>query len=454
MPLSLLTINYKTTPVELREKLALSASHLPEFLKEAQSGTGLRELMVLSTCNRVEYYFVTPQPEQGFARLMDWLNRRFLVEPGVLEPSSVKLEDLSALTHLFRVGCALESMVIGEPQILGQLKDAYRLAGDSKTTGPELSSLMPRVFHTAKRVRTETGISRFAVSISYVAAELAARIFESLEDRTVLVIGAGEMAELAVTHLRKKGVSRLIITNRTYANGVALAEKFDGEAVRFEDLQEHLPRADIVLSSTGARGYVVDQDMVRTALKSRRGSPMFLIDIAVPRDIDPKVNDLADAYLYDIDDLQTAADANRKEREKEAQAAQGIIEEEILRYHQWRSANQISPMVTALRAHFAETGAAEMQKTLARLGHLTEEDTEQIRRMVHGLVNKLLHLPSTRLKALGDDPNGPLYAEALRHMFDLSVSIKNTDIGHESGDTSTQPNVVRFPASTKPTGGG
>ncbi|MDH4248577.1 MAG: glutamyl-tRNA reductase, partial [Deltaproteobacteria bacterium] len=417
-------------------------------------GTGFKELMVLSTCNRVEYYFVDGQPEAGFVRLLEWLNRRFLVEPGALEPSSVKLEDQVALIHLFRVACALESMVIGEPQILGQLKDAYRLAGESTTLGPELNGLMPRVFHAAKRVRSETGISRFAVSISYVAAELAARIFESLENRTVLVIGAGEMAELAVTHLRKKGVSRLIITNRTFANGVALAEKFGGEAVRFEDLSEYLSQADIVLSSTGARGYVIDQDRVRAALKARRGNPMFFIDIAVPRDIDPKVNDLADAYLYDIDDLQSAADANRKEREKEAQAAQLIIEDELSRYFQWRSANQVSPLVTALRTHFLDTGAIEMEKGLSRLRHLPQEDTEQVRRLVHNLLNKLLHVPSTRLKALGEDPNAPLYAEALRHMFDLSTHPPASGPTEAPGKNPAQPKIVPFPAGTKPSGGG
>ncbi|MDH5750847.1 MAG: glutamyl-tRNA reductase [Deltaproteobacteria bacterium] len=453
MTLSLLSLNYKTTPVELREKLAISAAHLPEIIQEARQGADLEELMILSTCNRVEYYLVDNPEGNGTARLAEWLNHRFLVEPGELDHSALFLDNQSALTHLFRVACALESMVVGEPQILGQLKDAFRLACEAGTVGAELTGLMPKVFRTAKRVRTETGISRFAVSVSHVAADLAARIFDTLEDKTVLVIGAGEMAELALSNLRRKGINRLLITNRTFANGVALAEKFEGEAVRYESMPEHLAQADIVISSTGARGYVIDQEMVRQAVKTRRGNPMFFIDIAVPRNIDPKVNDLADAYLYDIDDLQEAADSNRKEREREAHAAQEIITEEIARYGQWKSAGQVTPLVTALREHFTTTGKAELEKTLSRLRHLNDQDAEQIRKLVHSMVNKLLHLPSTRLKVMSDEPNAGLYSDIIRQMFDLSPLAEAAPEGESGTGKKSGPapdkKIVNFPPGRK-----
>jgi glutamyl-tRNA reductase len=435
MPLSLLSFSYKTTPLALREKLAVPASCIRPVLTEARERCGLDELMLLSTCNRVEYYFLADDGEAAARALLDWIKTSNAGWDEALEQGALALHDEAALTHVFRVACSLESMVIGEPQILGQVKEGYRYAHESRALGPYLNGLLQRVFHAAKRVRSETGIARYPVSVSYVAAELAGRIFDSLEDKTVLVVGAGEMAELVVTHLQKVGVQRLLITNRTFANAVALAERVQGSAVRFEQLGEHLAVADIVIASTGAPGYIIHAEPVRQAVRARKGRPMFLIDIAVPRDVDPGVNELADVYCYDIDDLQTVADANHRERQNEARAAQRIVAEEVERFGRLRERDAVTPALIALRRHFAQTGERELERTLGRLGHLPERDARALRALVQGLLNKLLHGPSLRLKALGEEQNGQLYAEALRELFALD------DAAHGA---SANPSVADF----------
>ncbi len=419
MKLSLLSYSYKTTPIEWRERLALSPDQVPGWLLDVRERAGLDELMVLSTCNRVEYYFVTEDEGYAFRTLVDLLRDRF-PEGGVdLDGSAVKLSRRAALNHVFRVAASLESMVIGEPQILGQVKDAQQLAATHRLTGPFLGALMPQVFRTAKRVRTETQIARFPVSVSFVAAELAGKIFDDLTDQTVLVVGAGEMAELAVTHLMAAGVRRLVIANRTFASAVSLAERFGGSAVPFDQMAEHLAHADIVISSTGARGFILTPETVRGAMRSRRGKPMFFIDIAVPRDIDPAINQLSDVYLYDIDDLQSVANSNLKEREREAAAAQAIVEEDLERFLHWFESLAMVPTVKALRERFTAVGEQELERALARMHHLPTQDQLQVQKLVRSVVNKLLHVPSTRLKALSEDQDGLLYAEALCQVFEL-----------------------------------
>ena len=455
MGLSVLSYSYKTVPIEWRERLALSPDQVPGWLHEARNKARLKELMVLSTCNRVEYYFVAHDEGFAFRSLVDLLRDRF-PEGGVdLEGSATKLSRRSALDHVFRVAASLESMVIGEPQILGQVKDAFQTAAQHRLTGPLLGGLMPQVFRTAKRIRTETGIARFAVSVSYVAAELAGKIFADLSTQTVLVIGAGDMAELAVTHLVSAGVRRVVIVNRTFASAVGLAERFHGSAVPFERLAEQLAQADIVISSTGARGFIIGPDMVRAAMRSRRGKPMFLIDIAVPRDIDPAVNGLSDVYRYDIDDLQSVASANLKEREREAASAAAIVQSDLERYERWIEALAVVPAVRALRGNFTELAGTELEQALARLRHLPAQDQLQVQRLVHGLVNKLLHAPSTRLKALAEEGNGPLYAEALCRLFDLAPPAEGGSAAPSSGsgdEPRTQGSVVRLPVHSKNSG--
>ena len=452
MSLSVVSFNFKTTPVELREKLATPAEQTPEILRSAREESGIDELMVLSTCNRVEFY-LGGADEEVAPKLYRWLADRYQLSTGELERAAVALNGQEALTHLFRVAGSLESMVIGEPQVLGQVKDAFHMSVEQQAQGPVLTGLMPRVFRAAKRIRTETDIAKFPVSISFVAVELASRIFEDLADKTVMVIGAGEMAELTLVHLLGAGIKRLLITNRTFTRAVALAERFQGSAVRFEELGDYLPEADIIISSTGSPDYVITPELARTASKKRKGEPMFLIDIAVPRDIDPAVEKVSNVYSYNIDDLKAVADANKHEREREAQIAQGIVEEEVNSYLQWRSSLSVVPTVKALRQHFTSLAQQEAEKALERMSHLSAEDEKAVRSMVDRLVNKLLHSPSTRLKEVGDDMNGLMYADSIIALFDLQPT---PDEGRQNlepqektpRDSEDKSNVVQLPVSS------
>ncbi|MDH4122118.1 MAG: glutamyl-tRNA reductase [Deltaproteobacteria bacterium] len=461
MNLSLLSISYKTTPVDIRERLDIPAGELPELLPRLKAQAGLNELMVVSTCNRVEFYFAAARESTALQGLMTWAVERAGGGDAArhLEQAALRLDHQAALNHLFRVACSLESMVVGEPQILGQVKDAYHTAVEAGTVGPLFKGLMPRVFRAAKRVRTETGISRFAVSISYAAVELAGKIFDSLAERTVLVIGAGEMAELALAHLLKAGIGRLLLVNRTYAGAVALAEKHQGQAMPWESMDEALAMADIVLSSTGARGFVITPEQVKTAMKARKREPMFFIDIAVPRDIDPAVNNLPNVYCYDIDDLKNVTNQNRQEREREAHLAQRIVEEEQNRYLGWAEALSVVPTIKALREAFAQVAGREVEKALPRLSGSPAKDGLLLERTAQAIVKKLLHFPSTHIKQVAEEGDGRLYAEILAAAFGLDPDQcrgdgllggagENSDSA-ESGDSSEtlgpSLNVVPFP---------
>lgn len=439
MNFSVLTISFKTAPVALREKLAVPSGEVPALLGEIREKCLLEELMLVSTCNRMEIYFADDSSGAAAERLRVWLNG-YLGEAG-LEDAAALLSENAALTHLFRVACGLESMVLGEPQVLGQVKQAYQATVDNHAQGPILTGLMPRVFHAAKRVRTETQVARFPVSVSFVAVQLARRIFDTLENKTVMVVGAGDMAELTVTHLKEAGIRRLMITNRTYTNAVALAERAQGSAVRFEEIGAYLPEADIVISSTGAQEYIITPELVRMAVKQRRGDPMFFIDIAVPRDVDPEVNQLSNVYCFDIDDLQSVADANMQQRERAAGEAQQIIGEEVARYERWRQALSVVPAVKALRRHFSEVGEAELADLLEHSGDVPPQQAEQLRKLARRIVNKLLHTPSTRLKEMGSEANGPLYVDALTDLFDLPAEPEPSEL--DAG------NVVRLPVTAR-----
>lgn len=420
MTLSLLSFSFKTTPIEVREPLAVPADQLPAQLRDLRARAGLSELMVLSTCNRVEYYFAAADEGAAYEGLLGALQERLPeADRRRLAETALRLSRREALNHLFRVAASLESMVVGEPQILGQIKDAFQVAAEHQAAGALLGGLMPQVLRTAKRVRTETQIARFPVSISYVAVQLAQRIFDTLARQSVLVIGAGEMAELAVEQLVRAGIRRLVIANRTFSNAVSLAERFQGTAQPFERLPELLAEADIVISSTGASGFILTRDLVRAAMRARRGKSMFLIDIAVPRDVDPAVNELSNVYRYDVDDLQSVAEANLKEREKEALAAQAIVEQDVGRYLRWRESLGAVPTVRALRERYSQVGEQELERALAQLRHLPPQDQARIQRLVRTLVNKLLHTPSMRLKQVTDAEQGRLFAETLTRLFDL-----------------------------------
>ncbi len=419
MEFSLLSASYKNCAVEIREKLAVSDAVMAELIQFLKAKCGLAGVMVLSTCNRVEVYFegdkASAKADAVEAALLEFLKAQIPVAQPFL-----RLNGREAINHVFRVTSSLESMVIGEPQITGQMKDFFHLSVEAKGPGFLLNQLMNKAFATAKRVRTETAISKFAVSISFAATELAKRIFDDLAEKTILIIGAGEMAELAAQHLVKAGCSHVQVANRTFSRAVELAEKFNGSAVRFESLEKHLESADIVISSTGAKGYVVDPEMVAKAMKRRKLKPMFLIDIAVPRDIAPGVNEVPNAYLYDIDDLQSVVDANLAERKKEAEKAQDLIIEELDKIDQWLATLEVVPTLKSFRESILDLANQELDKGLSQLGDLTQKQERVIRQMVNGLAYKVLHQPTVMLKQKAREGAENLdYVQALIELFAL-----------------------------------
>ncbi len=418
MKFAVLGWNYRTTPVELREQLTASELHVPEFAQALRRQANLQELLVLSTCNRVEFYFVSPHPEEAGQCISRMIQDQ--LQSAQLEGLSYASYDLAAVQHLFRVTSSLDSMVLGEPQIQGQVKDAYQQFVSLDHVGPLLKGLFPRAFSTAKRVRTETQIAHFAVSISFAAVELAKRIFSDLSEQTVMIVGAGEMAELAAKHFLKSGVSKLLVCNRTFANAAKLAEEHQGAAIRFEQLPAYLGSADIIIGSTGAHKYIVTQDMVKQTLRKRKGNPLFFIDIAVPRDIDPQLNDLPNVYCYDIDDLQNVVDNNRRERELQAELAADIIQEEVKNVDSWFKTLSAVPSIRSLRETFHGVGSIELEKTLRKLEELSPDQKDHIKRMVHSIINKLLHTPTSNLRKVSSRDDAHLYLETLTQLFELS----------------------------------
>jgi len=420
--LGVLSSNFKVTPVEIRERLAVPEGSVKDLIAYLKSQGGADEVMVLSTCNRVEVYFEIESPESK-AESIEGAFLKFLgvdkeLKPGVMQ----RFFGRDALEHVFRVTSSLESMVIGEPQIGGQIKDFFHLSVEAGGCGFMLNQVLNRAFVTAKRVRNETQIARFAVSISFAAVELAKRIFDDLADKTILIIGAGEMAELAVIHLLKAGCGHVLVTNRTFSKAVSLAEQFSGSAVRFEQMDKNLESADIVISSTGAKGFILGPEMVDQVMNRRNERPMFLIDIAVPRDIDPKINELSGAFVYDIDDLQNVVDDNLQLRQKEALKAQTIIEEQMGEVEDWMATLDVVPTIKYFREQILAMAAEELHKAEAQMGELNDKQTRALRAAVNGLAYKFLHQPTVMLKqaAKSESGKGAEYAGVLSELFDLA----------------------------------
>lgn len=415
----LLTASYKTTAVEIREKLAIADDDVKSLIAYLKRRCQLDEVMLLSTCNRVEVYLHA----KSLPVVMAAVEKEFLEYFQLHESLDFRFKKLTgpaAITHVFRVTASLEAMVIGEPQIAGQVKNFFHLSVEGGGCGFFLNQIMNRAFITAKRVRSETEISKFAVSISFAAVELAKKIFFELREKVILIIGAGEMAELAVSHLMKAGCSHLLVTNRTFSRAVALAEQINGSAVRFEYMANHLETADIIISSTGAKGFVIEQEMIQKCMKKRKHRPMFLIDIAVPRDIDPLINDIGNAYVYDIDDLQSVVDANLKTRKAEAEKAQAIIDEEIAKMEEWLVTLDVVPTIKNLREKVLALASAELQKGLGQLGDISDRQERAVRAMINAFAYKLLHHPTVMMKQKAKEGTaGFEYLQAINELFDL-----------------------------------
>jgi glutamyl-tRNA reductase len=395
----LLGINHKTAPIELRECLAFSNEETLAALETFKASPAISEVMVISTCNRVEILVATDNKTKAEETAKTYLSASKKLPVAKFEQALYAHCGDEAVRHIFMVASSLDSMMVGEPQILGQIKEAYNIAGSKKTSGVLLNRLLHRAFFVAKRVRSETGIGDHAVSISYAAIELGKKIFGSLEGKKALLIGAGEMAELAVEHLLRNKAGDILVANRTFESGVQLAQKFNGQAVRFEEIIDCLQHVDIIISSTGSPDFILTRDQVKGVMRIRRNRPLFFIDIAVPRDIDPAINRLTNSYVYDIDDLQGVIAENIEERNREAIKGARIVDESVIHFRQWYESLGAVPTIVALREKMDSIAKTEIKKTMQSLSHLSDQDHQAITRMANAMINKILHDPTRLLKS-------------------------------------------------------
>jgi len=417
MQLALVGLSHKTAPVEIRERLAFNSEALRQALVSFIGRQDVSEIMILSTCNRVEV--VAESPDERLIR--DFLCEFHRIPHEAVSKHLYSFRNADAIRHVFRVAASLDSMMIGEPQILGQVKEAYRIAADAGTVGMHLSALMNRAFAVAKKVRSETGISQSAVSISYAAVELARKIFGELTGKTVMIIGASKMGELAARHLKRNGVSSVLVTNRTFERAVELARVFEGAAVPFEHFIDHIDRADIVISSTGAPHFIIGKALAEQIIHRRRNKPIFFIDIAVPRDIDPTVNEIDNAFLYDIDDLQQVIDANLKERMKEATRAEEIIDSEVEAFCRKMQSREVVPTIVQLRDSLEKLRRDEIERNRRHLKDMTPEQQAFVDHITKSVVNKILHTPIEQLKKMAHDADGPDFADVVRKIFNITL---------------------------------
>jgi glutamyl-tRNA reductase len=415
-------VSHRTAPVSVREALAFARDRLPEALLRSRAEAGLSEAMILSTCNRVELYGREGDapgerpPADAVAAFLLGFHQQQAAE---IEPYLYRLEGEAAVRHAFRVAASLDSLVVGEPQILGQVKEAYRAAEAAGTLGPTLNALRNRVLAAAKRARSETGIGENAVSVAHVAVELARKIFGELRDRNVLLVGAGKMSELAARQLVRDGARASVLGGRTFERASELAAALGGRAAPFEALRDEMARADIVISGTGAPGIVIHRRDVEAARAARRHRPLFLIDIAVPRDIEPAIGDLDGVFLYDMDGLRAVAEANLKERHKQAAGAEAIVEHEVRAFFAWQKSLDVVPLLVELRQRGDQIRRDEIAKARARLGVLTPEQEKAVDAVTQAIVNKLLHAPTVQLKELARDGHGPDLVQLVRRVLGL-----------------------------------
>lgn len=420
MNIIIVGLNHRTASVDIRERLAISEDGMGDALFRLTEDPTIEEGLILSTCNRVEVFAVVKDTHRGF----EVIKKFFAASDAGLTlesitPSLYVYSSSKAIEHLFRVASSLDSMIVGEPQILGQLKDAFDHAMLHKTTGLILNKAFKKAISVAKRVRTHTNIGESAVSVSFAAVELAKKIFGKLTGKSVMLLGAGEMAELAARHFVGNGIESISIANRSYSRAVKLALAFKGAPIKFEDFEAELVKSDIVLCSTGASHYLITRDIVEKVIALRKNRPIFLIDISVPRNIDPEINDLDNVFLYDIDDLQHSVQTNMASRKKEALKAEEIIAEEIESFARWFKSLDAVPMIVALKDRAEAIRRSEIEKMQNKLGDLTATQREALEGLTTSIVKKLLHQPLTALKKEVHSRNGNMILETTRKLFDL-----------------------------------
>jgi len=410
-------LSHRTAPVEIRERLAVAPEHLENELRDIAARGNFDEALLISTCNRVELYATSANPSEAIRAARDTLASR--LPEATSEDVLYAERGVAVVRHAFRVASSLDSLVVGEPQILGQVKEAFDAARNAGTAGSLLSRCFSQAFSTAKRVRNETGIAEGTVSVSSIACELAKKIFGHLDGRRTLLLGAGEMGEGAARSLRQTG-TQLHVLNRSEERALALAESCGGRVVPYERLTTELAEADVVISSTASPKFILTPELMRGVVRSRRHRPLFIIDIAVPRDVDPRVGTMDNLFVYDVDDLQQVAEENLAVRAREAAQAERIVEEEVESFLVWRRSLELAPTIVALRKQFGEVAEEELRRALSRLQNLSQSDRAALEAMSLSLVNKLLHQPMMQLKAGAGEPDGAQMIDTVRRLFALT----------------------------------
>jgi glutamyl-tRNA reductase len=440
-------LSHRTAPVEIREHLAVAPDQLERELREIAVNGGLDEALLISTCNRVELYATSANPIAASQVAKQALARRL---PAAASDDVLYQErGVDVVRHVFRVASSLDSLVVGEPQILGQVKEAFDAAKGAGTMGTLLDRCFTQAFATAKRVRSETGIAEGTVSVSSIACELAKKIFGNLDGRRTLLLGAGEMGESAARSLRKTGTN-LHILNRSEERARALADTCGGRAIPYERLSTELADADVVIASTASPKFILTPDLMKSVVRTRRHRPLFIIDIAVPRDVDPRVGNMDNVFVYDVDDLQQVAEENLAVRAREAAQAERIVEEELDAFQAWRRSLELAPTIVALRKRFGDIADEEFKRALPRLQGLNEADEAVIAAMGRSMVNKLLHQPMTQLKAGAGGPDGALLIDAVRRLFAISADVETDQ--EPSTEDDSEANVTQLAAAgTGPT---
>ncbi|MGA2202032.1 MAG: glutamyl-tRNA reductase [Terriglobales bacterium] len=416
MKLQLIGINHKTAPVEVRERLAIPESRLAEACKKLAEHPAVAEGMIVSTCNRVEFI---AHMQNGSGDLREFLREYFEVDLGQFESHLYEFREDEAVRHVFRVAASLDSMVVGEPQILGQVKEAYATARAVGAVSAQLDQLLTRAFAVAKRVRTETAVGSSSVSIASVAVELAEKIFGNLNGKSVYLVGAGKMSELAARHLLAHGAASLFVANRTYDRAIRMAQKFNGQAIEFSRLYDTCDRADIVITSTGSPHFIFRREHGEKLMALRRNKPMFFIDIAVPRDVDPEMNKLDGIFVYDIDDLQQAVSSHVSDRKKEAEKAEAIVNDEVEKFQARLQALDVVPTIVSLQDHLETIRQAEIDRVRGRLGSMTTDQELAVEALTRGIVNKIMHTPISTLKTAARDPESTTVIDLVRRLFNL-----------------------------------
>ncbi|MEH7106654.1 glutamyl-tRNA reductase [Bacillus sp. JJ1764] len=428
MHILVIGLNYRTAPVEIRERLTFNETDLEDAIKTLSNKKSILENIILSTCNRTEIYVVVDQLHTGRYYIKEFLSEWFGLEQSEFSPFLFIYEEDGAVEHLFNVTCGLNSMVLGETQILGQVRTSFMLAQEHETTGSVFNHLFKQAITLAKRAHSETEIGANAVSVSYAAVELAKKIFGSLANKHVLIFGAGKMGELAVQNLHGNGVKQVTVINRTYDKAKVLAGRFNGDARTIDELQQALVEADILISSTGAKDFVISKEMIAKVEKMRRGKPLFMVDIAVPRDLDPKIAELENVFLYDIDDLEGIVEANLQERKKAAEKIMLMIEKEIVDFKQWLGMLGVIPVISALREKALAIQAETMVSLERKLPNLTERDVKVLNKHTKSIINQLLKDPILQAKEMAARPDAEQAMDLFVKIFNIEELVQEQQL--------------------------